>query len=88
LIESNDLMLLSPEGLLEAKQPVRYVLVFHKVVALGNPEPDLKATLPRLIPLEGRLLGPLEGLPPQYRLMWSYTTPAGQTYARMFEIVR
>ncbi len=41
-----------------------------------------------MVPLEGRLLGSLEGLPPQYQLLWSYTTEAGQTYARLFEIVR
>jgi hypothetical protein len=87
--ESGKLMSMTLEGLLEADQPVRYVLVFHKLLVLrGIPEPDLKAFLPRLAPLERRLLGSLEGVPPQYRLMWSYTTQAGQTYARLFEIVR
>ena len=89
VIESTKLMSLTLDGLLKVKQPIRYVLVFHKVYVLpGIPEPNLKALLPGMLPLEERLLGSLEGVPPQYRLLWSYTTPARQTYARLFEIVR
>jgi hypothetical protein len=89
LIEARKLMSLTPEHLLEARQPIRYVLVFHQLQLIpGFFEPELKALLPRMVPLEGRLLGSLEGLPPQYQLLWSYTTEAGQTYARLFEIVR
>ncbi len=88
VIESRKLMSLTLEGLLKAEQPVRYVLVFHQLqVSPGQPEPNFQALLPRMIPLEGNLLGSLQDVPPQYRLMWSYTTPAGQTYARLFEIV-
>jgi hypothetical protein len=89
LIEARKLMSLTPERLLEAAQPIRYVLVFHQLQLIpGFFEPNLKSLLPRMVPLEGTLLGSLEGLPPQYHLMWSSTTPAGQTYARLFEIVR
>lgn len=88
LIESGKLMSLTPEELLQAEQSVRYVLVFHQLQIYAGHEPDFKALLPRMVPLEGRLLGSLEGLPPQYRLLWSHTTPAGQSYARLFEIVR
>ena len=54
----------------------------------GAPEPDLDAMRTRMWPLEGGLLGPVARIPPQYRLLWQRLTPAGQVYARLFEIAR
>lgn len=86
-LETRALLGLKPEELLAAEQPVRYVLVYHRL-GLGPHEPDLEEWRLRMRPLESGLLGPLDRLPPQYRLLWSFTTPKGQTYARLFEIVR
>jgi asparagine N-glycosylation enzyme membrane subunit Stt3 len=87
--ENNALMELTPEKLLGASQPIRYVFAFHSAdIVPGAPEPHLGQLLSRMPPLEARLLGPLEGLPSQYKLLWSQTTPAGQTFARLFEISR
>jgi hypothetical protein len=87
--EVDALMALTPEGLLGAPQPIRYVFVFHSAdIFRGVPEPDLALMRSRLPPLEARLLGPLGGLPPQFRVLWSQETPQGQTFARLFEIVR
>jgi hypothetical protein len=86
--EVEALMKLTPEQLLNAKQPVKYLFVFHSVDLSRGPEPDLDKLRSALPPLESRMLGPLEGLPPQYQVRWTRTTPAGQTYARLFEIVR
>lgn len=82
-------MLLSPGQLLQARLPVRYVLAFHQV-ALDprRPEPDLRARLRTTMPLQAALLRDVTRLPPQYRLRWERITPAGQVYARLYEIVR
>jgi hypothetical protein len=87
--ESASLMSLTAAELLGARQPVRYVLAYHQLrLVPGKPEPNLEEFRKRMGPLESELLGPLDRLPPQYRLLWSHTTPAGQTFARLIEIVR
>lgn len=87
--EVRTLMRETPEQVVAAPENVRYVLAFHGVkVAHGAPEPNLEALRSRMYPLEAGLLGDVSRLPSQYRLLWQTLTPAGQVYARLFEIVR
>ena len=76
------------EQVLAAPENIRYVFVFHGVEISGTPEPDLEALRARMWPLEAGLLGQVDRIPPQYQLLWQRLTPAGQVYARLFEIVR
>jgi hypothetical protein len=79
----------SLEQVAAAPQNIRYVLVFHGVeLTPGTPEPDLEALRARMWPLEAGLLGQIDRIPQQYRLLWQRLTPAGQVYARLFEIAR
>jgi hypothetical protein len=87
--EVRDLMRETPEQVLAAPEKIRYVLVFHGLkIGDGAPEPDLEAFRTRMWPLEAGLLGDVDRNPSQYRLLWQRLTPAGQVYARLFEIVR
>lgn len=79
----------TPEQVIAAPENIRYVLAFHSVkVARRFPEPNLESLRSRMRPLEAGLLGEPDRLPPQYRLLWQRLTPAGQVYARLFEIAR
>jgi hypothetical protein len=78
----------TPEQLLKVPENVRYVLVFHSVQLLRGSEPDLEVFRQNMRPLEAGLLGDMRLLPTQYRVRWQAITPAGQAYARLFEIVR
>jgi hypothetical protein len=51
-------------------------------------EVNLEQFRPRMARLETALLGPATRIPPQYTLIWELKTPAGHTYARLFEIRR
>lgn len=87
--EVRRLMQETPEQLLAAPQEIRYVLTFHAVeVARGRPEPDLEELRQRMRPLEAGLLDDTSRIPSQYHLLWQASTPAGQVYGRLFEIVR
>jgi hypothetical protein len=91
VLELDRLMSMSPEKLL-ADTPVRYVFAHHAVAmqrdAQGEETPQLEEMRPLLMPLEGALLGPESALPPQFKKRWEVTTPAGQIYARLYEIER
>lgn len=83
-----ELMKDSPEQLLHSPIKISYVLVHHAVDIYPDiREPNLEELRSRMQPLEGSLLGPLSGLPPQYKRLWEGRTPNGQTYGRLFEIV-
>jgi hypothetical protein len=71
-----------------APEEIRYVLAFHSVDILRSPEPDLDMYRQNMRPLEAGLLGDTRLLPSQYHVRWQANTPAGQVYARLFEIVR
>jgi asparagine N-glycosylation enzyme membrane subunit Stt3 len=87
--ENRMLMTKTPAHLLEAPQPVRYVFAFHALALIPRTgEPPLDDFRSRMDLLESSLLGDLRDLPPQYHLLWEQRTPAGQIYARLFEIVR
>ncbi len=86
-LETRTLLGLKPAELLAASQPVRYVFVYHRL-SLAPDEPNLEEWRLRMRPLESELLGPVDSLPRQYRLLWAAQTPKGQTYARLFEIER
>jgi hypothetical protein len=87
--EVRGLMRETPEQVLAAPEKIRYVLAFHGVkLVRGAPEPNLEALRSRMLPLESGLLGDVDRIPAQYRLLWQHLTPAGQVYARLFEIVR
>ncbi len=84
-----DAMLRLPPAALPAAQPqVDYVLAYHNATVDPRHEPDLEALRRQLPQLEGSLLGPLDQLGPQYKLLWKLDTPGGQPYARLFEIRR
>ena len=87
--ETQNLMSKTPAQLLEAPEPIRYVFAYH-ALALDprRPEPRLDSYLTMMDPLESWLLGDLHGLPTQYHLLWEQRTPAGQIFARLFEIQR
>jgi hypothetical protein len=87
--EVRALMRETPEQVLAAPENIRYVLVFHGVkVGRGAREPNLESLRSRMQPLESGLLGDVDRIPSQYRILWQRLTPAGQVYARLFEIVR
>lgn len=89
-MENRSLMAKTPAQLLAAPQPIRYVFAFHALAMdPRQPEPPLDSFRARMEALESSLLGEdLRGLPPQFHLLWEQRTPAGQIYARLFEIVR
>jgi hypothetical protein len=88
-MENRMLMSKSPAQLLTMPQPIRYVFTFHTLVLdPRTPEPPLDLFRSQMGALEFSLLGDLRDLPPQYHLLWEQRTPAGQIYARLFEIVR
>jgi hypothetical protein len=83
-----ELMRDSPEQLLHAPIKITYVFVHHAIDMFpGMPERDLDELRSRMQPLEARLLGPLTGLPPQYKVLWEGLTPKRQIYGRLFEIL-
>ena len=87
--ENRMLMWKTPAQLLTAREPIRYIFAFHALALDPRvPEPPLDIFRAQLDPLESSLLGDLRGLPTQYHLLWEQRTPAGQIYARLFEIVR
>jgi hypothetical protein len=87
--EVRRLMRETPEQLLSAPEKIRYVLSYHAIdIVRGTPEPDLELLRQRMRPLEAGLLGDISHIPSQYHLHWQALTPAGQVYARLFEIVR
>lgn len=87
--ETQMLMAMTPAQLLTAPQPIRYVFAYH-ALALDprQPEPPLDSFRAQIPRLESSLLGSLGDLPTQYHMLWEQRTPAGQIYARLFEIVR
>jgi hypothetical protein len=91
VLELDRLMSMSP-GKLLADTQVRYVFAHHALGierdAQGRETPQLEEMRPLLMPLEGALLGPESALPPQFKKRWEVTTPAGQIYARLYEIER
>ena len=92
VLELERLMSLSPAQLLADRIPVRYVFAHHSLAVQldeeHNETPKLEELRPLLMPLEGALLGPESALPPQFKKRWEVTTPAGQIYARLYEIER
>jgi hypothetical protein len=82
-----DLMKVTPEQLMHAPIKISYVFVHHAIdLWPGVPERNFDELRGRMQPLEARLLGPLEGLPPQYKVLWEGLTPKRQIYGRLFEI--
>ena len=92
VLELGRLMALSPAQLLADGIPVRYVFAHHslplRLDGNRNETPNLDELRAQLMPLEGALLGPESALPPQFKKRWEVTTPAGQVYARLYEIER
>jgi hypothetical protein len=89
--ELDHLMSMTPSELL-SDTAIRYVLAHHSISmeldASGRETPTLEGMRPLLMPLEAALLGPESDIPPQFRKRWEVTTPAGQIYARLYEIER
>jgi hypothetical protein len=92
VVELERLMSLSPAQLLVDRVPVRYVFAHHSLpVQLdedGQETPRFDEMRQMLMPLEAALLGPEAALPSQFKKRWEVTTPAGQIYARLYEIER
>jgi hypothetical protein len=86
--QTDRLLSRAPRELLSAEPAISYVLVFHTVSIDPRREPDLEAFRQRLPALEAALLGRDAALPPDFTLLWKLDTPAGQPYARLFEIAR
>jgi hypothetical protein len=89
--ESARLMELSPAALVDANRNVRYVWAHHSVEVLTKRDKseslDLDSLRQNMNPLETALLGPVDKIPPQYKLRWELLTPKGQVYSRIYEIV-
>jgi hypothetical protein len=91
-IESSRLLALSPAELLTAKPEVRYVFAHHSDTVTrdknGAEIPNLDEVRLRMQRVERDLLGPEANIPPQFKRLWEVRTPAGHTYARLYEIDR
>jgi hypothetical protein len=91
-VESARLLEMSPAELLKAKQEVRYVFAHHSIElrrdAKGVETPNLDEMRLQMKHLERDLLGPEANIPPQYKRRWEVRTPAGQIFARLYEIER
>jgi hypothetical protein len=89
--ESRHLLSLTPTQLLAERHDVRYVIASHNVQIGSDAQrrevPALEGLRPTLDPLERELLGPESALPHEFRKRWEIRTPAGQVYARLYEIV-
>ena len=90
--ENARLMTLTPAQLLEEKTQVRYVFPHHSLGLerdeTGTERPNLDEIRHRLQQLERELLAPNPVLPPEFKKVWEVKTPAGQIYARLYEIKR
>jgi hypothetical protein len=91
-MENGKLMSMTPAELLAAKTQVRYVFPHHTIALVrdetGAETPTLNELRMRLLPLERDLLGPDASVPPQFKKRWEVRTPAGQVFARLYEIER
>jgi hypothetical protein len=81
------LMASQPSEIRAVRPPISYVLVYHNVQIDPRHEPDLEVLRRQLPALEGALLGRLDSIDPAFKLLWSLDTPAGQPYARLFQLV-
>jgi hypothetical protein len=92
VVENSRLLAKSPAELLTATPEVRYVFARHSVrITLdekGAEIPDLDEMRLLMQPLERDLLGPEANIPRQFKRLWEVQTPAGQLYARLYEIDR
>jgi hypothetical protein len=91
VFESGQLLNMSPTQLLTAKPEVRYVFAHHSVMLKSDEKgeaPDLSKLRLEMHPLERDLLGPEANIPPQFKRRWEVRTPAGQIFARLYEIER
>ena len=90
VVENDRLLSLTPVQLMTDKNPVRYVFAHHTTGLFLDAQhvegPDLDQLRQSLPTLEADLLGPEAALPPQYKKRWEERTPAGQVYARLYEI--
>jgi hypothetical protein len=90
--ESSRLLAMAPAELLTAKPEVRYVFAHHSMMIArdekGVETPNLENMRLSLLQLERTLLGPEASIPPQFKRRWEVRTPAGQIYARLYEVER
>jgi hypothetical protein len=90
--ESARLLAMSPAQLLTAKPEVRYVFAHHSVTIIrdgkGEETPKLDEMRLQMQQVERDLLGPEANIPLQFKLRWEVKTPAGQIFARLYEIER
>jgi hypothetical protein len=84
----------TPEDIVNGRPDVTYVIAHHRTEVEfpdgqgGREVPDLEDLRPALPALVGALLGDMQAVPAQYRLLWELKTPAGRVYARLFELDR
>jgi len=89
--ENSRLLAKSPAELLTAKPQVRYVFAHHSVRLVLDEkgvETNLEELRLQMQRIERDLLGPETNIPPQFKRRWEVRTPAGQIYARLYEIER
>jgi len=90
--ESARMLAMSPAQLLTAKPEVRYVFAHHSVTIIrdgkGEETPKLDVMRLQMQQVERDLLGPEANIPPQFKQRWEVLTPAGQVFARLYEIER
>jgi len=91
-LENARLLDMSPAQLLTAKPEVRYVFAHHSIALMrdekGVETPKLSELRLQMQQLERDLLGPEANIPPQFKRRWEVLTPAGQVFARLYEIER
>jgi len=91
-LESARLLRLTPAEIVAESRDIRYVFARQSTGLFldesGRERPDLNKLRGSLPALERDLLAPDAKLPPQYRLRGEARTPAGQVYARLYEIDR
>jgi len=91
-IESARLLAMAPAELLTAKPEVRYVFAHHSVSfsydEKGVETPNFDKLRLQMHQVERDLLGPEANIPPEFKQRWEVRTPAGQVYARLYEIER
>ena len=89
---NSQLLAMSPAELLTAKPEVQYVFAHHSMMIVRNEKgvevPNLDKLRLSLHQLERTLLGPEADIPPQFKRRWEVRTPAGQIFARLYEIER
>jgi hypothetical protein len=90
--ENARLMSLTPAQLVADKTQVRYVLPHHSLALerdeKGVETPNLDQMRLSLQQLERELLASNPVLPAEFKLRWEVRTPAGQIFARLYEIDR